>query len=176
MSRFGAIGEILLLFLTFFLPGYIGQAFAAPLGPATTTLLLQTIITGVPQILLMAYVAGAFGRGAGARWGFVRPEARDVLRTLLLIAGCFAVMTPFVVLLLLLPPEVSRNLGTGFRWGLQSPAQLPLALVFGLTVGYREEFSFAPTSSNASTSWTFPCRTPWRHRRRSSASVISTKA
>ncbi len=142
MSRFGVMGEILLLFFTFFLPGYIGQVFGAPVGPATTTLMLQTIITGVPQILLMAYVAGAFGRGAGARWGFVRPQARDALRTLLLVAGCFAVMTPFVVALLLLPPEWSKSLGNGFRWGLESPAQLPLALLFGLTVGYREEFFF----------------------------------
>ena len=142
MSRFGAVGEILLLFLTFFLPGYIGQAWSVPTGSATNIMMLQTIISGVPQFLLMAYVAGAFGSAAGARWGFVRLDARDVLRILLLVAACFAVITPFIALVLLLPPEWSRALGSGFRWGLRSYSQLPLALLFGLTAGYREEFFF----------------------------------
>jgi membrane protease YdiL (CAAX protease family) len=142
MSRIGAVGEILLLFFAFFLPGYVGQAWSVPTGSATNILLLQTIITGVPQFLLMAYVAGALGGAGGRRWGFVRPQARDALRILLLTAACFAVMIPFIALLLLLPPEWTKALGKGFRWGLQSYSQLPLALLFGLTAGYREEFYF----------------------------------
>ena len=41
-----------------------------------------------------------------------------------------------------LPPDAAHSLTRGYRWGLQRAAQVPLALLFGLTAGYREEFFF----------------------------------
>ena len=37
---------------------------------------------------------------------------------------------------------MTRSLTRGYRWGLQSAAQIPLAILFGITAGYREEFFF----------------------------------
>ena len=45
-------------------------------------------------------------------------------------------------LLRLLPPHWASTLHRGYRWGLGRPSQIPLAVLFALTVGYREEFFF----------------------------------
>ena len=58
------------------------------------------------------------------------------------MAGCFAVVVPFVAVAVALPSDVTRALTQGYRWGLKDAAQIPLAVVFGLTAGYREEFFF----------------------------------
>ncbi|MGA2640447.1 MAG: type II CAAX endopeptidase family protein [Spirochaetia bacterium] len=142
MKKSRALAEMVLLFSAFFLPGYAAQGFFAAVGPATDLLMLQSIITGIPQFLLMAYVAIYAGSTPPARWGFVTFEARDALRSALLLLGCFAVLVPFVVLLVALPPDVRRSLVQGYRWGLTGAPQIPLALLFGLTAGYREEFFF----------------------------------
>lgn len=142
VKRSRILAEMLLIFATFFLPGYAAQGFVTVRGPATSGLMLQAIITGVPQFLLMAYVAITAGAVAPARWGFVRFEARDALRSAAVLLGCFAVITPFIAVVLALPAEMSRTLSQGYRWGLQSAAQIPLAVLFGLTAGYREEFFF----------------------------------
>jgi membrane protease YdiL (CAAX protease family) len=134
--------EITLFFLTFFLPGYFAQAHLPPAGPATTLAMLQVIVTGVPQFLLMVYVARFSRRDAPNDWGLVPFKGRDALRTLVLLLGCFAVVAPFVALALALPPQWSSSLTMGYRWGLANAAQMPVALLFGLTAGYREEFFF----------------------------------
>ena len=137
-----ALTEMFLLFAAFFLPGYLAQGFLAGSTPSMDLLMLQSIIAGVPQFLLMAYVAINTGATAPGRWGFVRFEPRDALRTAALLLGCFAVVTPFVVLVVSLPPDVARSMTRGYRWGLQKASQIPLALLFGITAGYREEFFF----------------------------------
>lgn len=142
MKRSQAITEMLLFFAAFFLPGYAAQGLFAPPESATTLLMLQSVLTGVPQFLLMAWVATARDRTPPARWGLVRLQPRDAVRTLIVVLACFAAVTPFVALLVALPQDVSRTLGRGYRWGLQDAAQIPLALLFGLTAGYREEFFF----------------------------------
>jgi uncharacterized protein len=137
-----ALTEMLLLFAAFFLPGYAAQGFLAGSAPSMDLLMVESIIAGVPQFLLMAYVAITTGATAPARWGFVRFEPRDALRTAALLLGCFAVVTPFVILVVSLPPDVAHSLTRGYRWGLQKASQIPLALLFGITAGYREEFFF----------------------------------
>ncbi len=49
--------EMILFFFAFFLPGYLSQAGAAAAGPADTISMLRIIVTGLPQFLLMLYVA-----------------------------------------------------------------------------------------------------------------------
>ena len=137
-----SFAEMALFFCAFFLPGYAAQALGAPTGPATDALMIQSIIAGLPQFLLMAYVVIVSGRTPASRWGLGRVEPRDGVRAALLTLGCFLVVTPFVALVLALPPEVMRRFSQGYRWGLSNAAQLPVALLFGLTAGYREEFFF----------------------------------
>lgn len=134
--------EMSLLFLAFFLPGYLAQTHPPTAGPASTLAMLQVIVTGLPQFMLMVYVA-TLSPGKDLRsWGLVALKPRDGVRILVLLLGCIAVVTPFVVLALALPPRFRQSLTLGYRWGLLSAAQAPIALLFGLTVGYKEEFFF----------------------------------
>jgi uncharacterized protein len=142
MKSTRTLGEMALFFSAFFLPGYLSQGLAAAPSGSTTILMVQSVLTGVPQFLLMAYVVVTLGRTPPSRWGLKPLQPRDALRSALLVLGCFAVVTPFIALLLSLPPQLVRRLGTGYRWGLENPAQIPLALLFGITAGYREEFFF----------------------------------
>ncbi len=137
-----ALVEPALVFLALFLPGYLSQAgFSGP-GVLSTFALLQSIVIGVPQILLMAYIAGASGPVSAPRLGLSPLEARDAARIVLVLAACVAVVAPFFALVAVLPPGWSRALSMGYRWGLGGAGQLPLALLFGLTAGYREELVF----------------------------------
>jgi membrane protease YdiL (CAAX protease family) len=140
MKPLRVILEALLFFLAFFLPGYVAQSAPAP-GNATTQAMLQVIAIGLPQLLLMVYVAELASGPPGA-WGLATFERRDYLRTFLVLLGSFAAVSPFIVLVFALPPQLSRSLSAGYRWGLQSASQIPVALLFGLTAGYREEFFF----------------------------------
>jgi membrane protease YdiL (CAAX protease family) len=134
--------EIALFFLVFFLPGYIAQAWGFSPGSASSTLLLQSIIQGLPQFLLMAYVVGVRGPASSPQWGFVRFERRDALRVAALVGACFVLILSLGLLTQVLPARWSKALSGGYRWGLESWSQVPLALLFGLTAGYREEFFF----------------------------------
>jgi membrane protease YdiL (CAAX protease family) len=133
---------MLLFFTAFFLPGYAAQAFMTAAPTSMSWVMVQSIVSGIPQFLLMVYVVIGTGAGGPARWGFVRFEPRDALRSAVLLLGCFAVVSPFAALVVALPPDVAGSLTRGYRWGLQGAAQIPLALCFGITAGYREEFFF----------------------------------
>ena len=134
--------EMLLFFSVFFLPGYLGQGGAAAMGPITASAMFPVIVAAVPQLLLMIYMV-SIPRGESAeRWGLVALSRRDALRTGILFVGAFAVVAPFVAAIFLLPADWSRSLSRGYRWGLQDVSQIPMALVFGLATGYREEFFF----------------------------------
>ena len=142
MKQSHVLAEMLLIFTAFFLPGYAAQGLASAVGPTTDWLMLQSVITGIPQFLLMAWVATTSGTASPERWGFVRFKARDALRTAVLLLCCFAVVVPFIALVFALPSEISHALSQGYRFGLQGAVQIPLAILFGLTAGYREEFFF----------------------------------
>ncbi len=137
-----AVTEALLLFLAFFLPGFVAQAAMRSAGAVTTLGLLQSVVAGVPQFLLMASIAGARGPWSSPRWGLVPFGARDGLVTALLVLACFALAVPFFALVTSLPPHWTKGFVSGYRWGLQGPSQIPVALLFSLTAGYREEFYF----------------------------------
>jgi membrane protease YdiL (CAAX protease family) len=134
--------EMLLFFLAFFLPGYLSQAGIGAAGSVDTLSMLRVVVTGLPQLLLMLYVANITGGESAAHMGLVALEPRDALRALGLLIGCFVIVSPFVALVSILPPELARSLSSGYRWGLARASQIPVALLFGLTAGYREEFYF----------------------------------
>ncbi len=134
----GLLGEAALLFLVLFLPGYLGGSVGVP-EPAAA--MLQSIVFGLPQALLIVYLLNLQPDLPRALFGLVRPAGRDAGTAALALAGALALTAPFVAAQALVPAV--RALGaTGYRWGLRSPIELPLALVFGLTAGYREELYF----------------------------------
>jgi hypothetical protein len=133
---------MLLCFLSFFLPGYLAQGFEPVRGAISTSVMLQSIFLGIPQFLLLVYIASLSRETPLIAWGFSPFRAADVPRIVLVLLGCFAIFAPFAILVLALPPSVGRYLTSGFRWRLASVSQIPLAVIFGLVAGYREEFFF----------------------------------
>lgn len=142
MSRTRTITEMLLIFLTFFLPGYLVQGLGGGTATATDLLMLQSLLTGLPQILLIAYIMGINGPFNAPAWGCVRPVARDAAWLALIVPACFAIIAPFAFLATLLPPAWTAAFTAGIRWNLPSPFLLPLGLLFCLTAGYREELFY----------------------------------
>jgi len=134
--------EVTLCFAVFFLPGYLSQGNEPPNGLLETSLMLQSILLGVPQFLLMVYIASLSRETPLADWGFSAFRGSDFLRAALVFVGCFAIFTPFAILIVSLPSKIARYLSGGFRWKLTGVSQVPLAVFFGLTAGYREEFFF----------------------------------
>jgi len=139
-SRF--LVEMALCFLAFFLPGYIAQAYEPAGRAVSTSVMIQSIILGVPQFLLLVYIASLSPESTLESWGFSRFRAADALRIILVLIACFAVFTPFAILVIALPKAIGKYLASGFRWRLAGISQVPLAVVFGLVAGYREEFFF----------------------------------
>jgi hypothetical protein len=106
------------------------------------SVMIQSILIGIAQFLLMVYIATLSRETPFESWGFSKFRAADSLRIALVLLGCFAIFTPFAILVLSLPSGLARYLSSGFRWRLASVSQIPLAVMFGLVAGYREEFFF----------------------------------
>lgn len=142
MGAHGSLGEALLLFLVLFLPGYLSPPAAASVTPLDTVrAMLQSVIFGAPQVLLMLHLLRLQPEVPLEHFGLYRPRVRDALRAAGAFLGALALAAPFVAGMALVP--ALRELGsTGYRWSLNSGWQVPLALVFGLTAGYREELFF----------------------------------
>jgi CAAX protease family protein len=134
--------EMVLLFLAFFLPGYLSQSGFPASGAVGTSAMMQSMLVGVPQFLLMAYVASLSRETSLESWGFSPIRGSDALRVALVLVGCFAIFAPLTLLMTILPASVAKYLSSGFRWRLAGASQIPLAVAFGLVAGYREEFFF----------------------------------
>lgn len=134
--------EMGLCFLTFFLPGYLSQGGVPPRGPISSSDMLQSMLVGIPQFLLLVYIASLSRETPLESWGFTSLRPADALRITLVLLGCFAIFAPVALLVLALPSNVAKYLSSGFRFRLAGPSQIPLAVAFGLAAGYREEFFF----------------------------------
>jgi hypothetical protein len=143
MSRTHLTWEILLLFCAFFLPGYVSQAenpgarFADL--PAVTSAYL---IMAIPQVLLILYIIGIRKEATLSEFGVVAPDRRDPLRVLIVYAGVFALLIPFLIVSMLLPASARSVVLGGYRWSLRGASQLPIAFIFSIVSGYREELFF----------------------------------
>ncbi len=142
--------EIVLLFLVFYLPGYLWPdqdviQNTKSLGPY----MLQFLIMAVPQILLLLYVlrlraesSGETFRDNWASFGLLPPRPVDLLYALVIFAGIFALLLIIGLILALLPWGAEAVFSEGFRWKLRDPRLIPVVLLFCLVTGYREELFF----------------------------------
>ncbi len=143
MSAHGLLGEAVLLFLVLFLPGYLAQPVGTSAAQVDTVrAMLESVILGVPQVLLILHLL-RLQTGGAARALRPLPAAasRRPVDAAARLVGALALAAPLVAAMALVP--ALRDLGsTGYRWNLRTAWELPLALAFGLTAGYREELYF----------------------------------
>ncbi|MQY76677.1 MAG: CPBP family intramembrane metalloprotease, partial [Spirochaeta sp.] len=133
--------EITLVFITFFLPGFL-YSYPETTGFNLTAYMLQFINIALPQILFMGYLIWLQKPLKFIDFGISKPRAVDIPLALLIYVGIFALLLAAALLVQLLPRSGRLALESGFRWRLESWSQLPLALIFSLVTGYREEFFF----------------------------------
>jgi membrane protease YdiL (CAAX protease family) len=143
MNRKRIMLEIPLLFCALFLSGYIsqGEGIRARLSDFSAVAVTY-LLAAIPQILLTLYIVGIQDRDDLIHVGLVPVSARDLLRLIAGLFGVFLLYAPFAATALLLPDRAKETLAEAFRWSLDSPSQLPLALAFSLVSGYREELFF----------------------------------
>jgi membrane protease YdiL (CAAX protease family) len=142
MSARRLLGEAILLFLVLFLPGYLAQPAAQPgAPPATLRLMWESILLGIPQVLLIVHLLSVQTDVPLEQFGLQRPRPRDGARAALALVGALALAAPLVAAAALVP-TLRELASAGYRWSLRSAGELPLALAFGLTTGYREEIYF----------------------------------
>jgi membrane protease YdiL (CAAX protease family) len=134
--------EIAIIFSVFFLPGYVlGQAPGAVQSLQIQGMMLNYIIIALPHILLLLYILWIGQEPSLAEFGIRKPD-RKLWYALPVYMGAFAVVTPLLFALSLLPEAVINQITTQPAWLLGNPAQLPLTGLFCLVVGYREELFF----------------------------------
>jgi len=133
--------EIILVFITFFLPGFL-YSYPETTGFNTTAYMLQFLSISIPQILFMGYLIWLQKPLKFIDFGISKPRAGDIPLALLIYVGIFALLLAAALIIQLLPRSGRLALESGFRWRLASWSQLPLALIFSLATGYREELFF----------------------------------
>ena len=142
--------EPLLLFLVFYLPGYLlqtrhlgGQLFNS------ITFNITYLLEAIPRILLLLYIiliradtgeGGRTWKDSLARLGFRRFGPTEILWTILLLVTIEVVVVP----LSLLGSAISSHGigGSPVHWQLDSPALLPLVFLTCMAAGYSEELFF----------------------------------
>ncbi len=135
--------EAILLFLVFFLPGILWpEAGLDLLESGLTEYMLRFLWIAVPQILLMLYIIDLSRDPPLEEFGVRGMSLLDLPRAVAIYAGLFALLLALSLSASLLPKGGERLFERGFRWSLQGPAQLPLAMLFSLATGYREELYF----------------------------------
>jgi membrane protease YdiL (CAAX protease family) len=140
--------ELLLIFAAFYLPGVLWSG-SAPRGDPheLAGYMVQFLTVALPQLALFAYLLHlrALADGAGSTWadfGLIRPRPADLLWALLVALGVLLLLGLFGLAMASLPAAARRFFQSGYRWRLADARLLPLALLFSLVIGYREELFY----------------------------------
>jgi membrane protease YdiL (CAAX protease family) len=152
--------EMVLLFVTFYLPGMLFQDRSLQLAEtAPGRFMLEAAVSAATQLALLLYIlwlrrrqenleaaagpsAAAGEGGPWARFGLQRFGLPDVLQGGLVFLAATAVVLAASLVLALLPAGSLARLSEGFRFRLEDWRLVPLALAFGILTGYREELFF----------------------------------
>ncbi len=137
------LGEIVLIFFSFYFPGILWQF--SLFQQNTTNLssyMLQFITITIPQILLVVYIIWLKERSNIRIFGIRKLKASDLLQAAVTLLELFTILIPTALLLFIIPETAREIVSSGFRWKLGNIRQLGIALIFCLTIGYREELFF----------------------------------
>jgi len=135
--------EITLVFMSFFLPGFLRQdlPLAGDSFPAAGYM-LGFLLLAAPQTLLLGYLLWLQKDPPLSLFGMVRIRLRDPLWALGILSGLFLLILVLGLAASLISGGKSGLLEKGFRWRLSGASQLPLAALFSVVTGYREELFF----------------------------------
>lgn len=137
--------EPLLLFIVFFLPGYLAQN--SPVDQAMFDNLFFNLVysvTSIGQILLLLYILSLREKRERLEevYGLKRFRIIDAVKALPISFGIGICILPFIVLPSLLSDEVAEVFTNPVAWKISSPAMIVPIFITCITTGYREELFF----------------------------------
>jgi uncharacterized protein len=136
-------GEIALVFVTFFLPGFLAQSTAPEAGNFNDPWFhVRYAVSAVPQILLILYLIDVQPDDSLSEFGIRPPRLADLTRALPVYLGIFAVLLPVAMLAGIVDGRDVGSFSDSFRWQFSRPVLIPLVAVTTLLTGYREELFF----------------------------------
>lgn len=144
--------EPLLLFLVFYLPGYLSQSQQLS-GRIFNDVgfNLTYLIVALPRIALLIYLislrerlpdAGESASSPLAAYGIVRPRMLDLAWAAIALLVIELVILPLSLLGGLLTKEGAGFAANPVHWRLTNPPILPLVFLTTMTAGYSEELYF----------------------------------
>lgn len=142
--------ELILIFITFFLPGFIWQSQSFSHEPGQLSIyMIQFLLIAVSQVLLIIYILWVQCPRPHSRenpplytFGIVKPRPADLPYSLVIYLGIFALLLCLSFIISLLPEKGQNLFDAGFRWKLSDPGLIPLVILFSIVTGYREELFF----------------------------------
>ena len=136
--------EPLLLFLVFFLPGFLSQT--GSIDPEIFNSLffnLYYMVTVLPQILLLLYLIDRKGKGSFKRYGITRLRGNDLLRAFLYFAIVMVIMVAIGIMISFFSEMADYDyLASLPGWKIKDLRILPILILTCLTTGYSEELFF----------------------------------
>ncbi len=135
--------EPFLLFFAFFFPGYLAQGADIDQALFNDTLFnVSFIITCSSQALLLYYLVTKKTERDLGSYGFKPLDPGTVLKSILVTAGIFVCMVPFILIAHFGNPGAAAALENPVQWRITGFQILPLILLTCITTGYREEIFF----------------------------------
>ncbi len=139
--------EPILLFMVFFLPGFLfqnkqisGEIFNSPMFN------LYYLVSVIPQILLLLYLISLKGGDSFKKFGIEEIILKDagygVLYALGVIGILFLAMIVMNLTAGIIPGGTKGNVLPVVDWQITNPAILPLVFLTTMTIGYSEELFF----------------------------------
>ena len=131
--------EPIVLFLAFFLPGFLfqnqqidGEIFNSP------EFNLYYLVSAVPQILLLLYIIRLKGKNSFSRYGILKLTAKDIGYGFLYALGVITILSVTMIIFNNTAAEALPLVD----WQINNPAVLPLVFLTTITIGYNEELFF----------------------------------
>lgn len=132
--------EALLIFLVFFLPGYLGQAESINAALFDDPLLIaRYLLLVLPQILLLRYLIGIKGDSSPQEFGISPLRFTDFIKGILSSGLIWLCLLPFIIIITFFAPEVPPN---PVRWSVTKGWIIPLVFLASMGTGYLEELYF----------------------------------
>lgn len=136
--------EPLLLFSAFFLPGYISQGIQeiAPDMFESAFFNIFYLVSTVPQILLTLYIIILKPGRSLKDFDIGGFRKKDLLYSLLTLAGIYICILPIGFITVLLEPELDNRMVYGAGWTFSNYRLIPLVFAVCIATGYAEEIFF----------------------------------
>ncbi len=139
--------EPILLFMVFFLPGFLFQNRQISGEIFNSTMFnLYYMVAVIPQILLLLYIINLKGSNSFRKYGITEITLKDAGYGVLYALGVIGILSLIMIIMNLTaglaPGETEGGILPAVDWKITNPAILPLVFLTTMTIGYSEELFF----------------------------------